>query len=380
MTLRDELTLITPVRLTHPVHLEFFRATMASYYSALGEDRPRHLFAVANPDGFSQREFLEVVNHWNPGGWKDISPNTRPIAALNDLVRAVRTPYLHVVLADTCVVGSKNFLRLGVEGMNLDPELVQIRFGDDPLGCGQPCNLSAFESDGSRIFFKGMAQFPFEPLKLRDSEDVLWRYPMAAAAQRHFIGLAFWPCSYRTDFFVRVVNEAARRLPASARTLADWMAVTNRTVDFSGWCLPEKGWPAGFEFIEDKKQATLNMASYMFALGRERKPWSEFVRTSTIELKSIPPRGELTSSAGEPHTNGDGAFRDPPAAGLDHVSVPAWGEPESSTEPNHRSSRTRNSGTAAHSREKSRLLSGPAFAQDRGGRWVVRLSRNRGGR
>jgi hypothetical protein len=36
------------------------------------------------------------------------------------------------------------------------------------------------------------------------------------------------------------------------------------------------------------------MACYMFALGREQKTWNEFLKTSTIELKTVPPAGELS--------------------------------------------------------------------------------------
>jgi hypothetical protein len=269
------------------------------------------LIADASPFhyGIDIQNVMDSHNQW---GWKDVSHDTKPIQALTDLVRAVRTPYVHIALADVCAVGKKNFLELGIDAMETDKTICQMRYGDDPLSCSRPTNLSNFESDGEKVFFKGVPQFPFDPLVLRrmapiysmqddDGYDkhgemrynVVWRYPMTAAAQTKFIGFALWPCTYRTEVLLRVVNEVEKRLPPTAKTLAELMAVVNRRPDFVNWDLPQKGWPEGFEFLETLKQGTLNMACYMAALGREQKPWNEFMKTSTCELKEVPPSGEI---------------------------------------------------------------------------------------
>lgn len=303
--LKDKLTLITPIRMTHPQHLEFFRQTMKSYYSIFGQDCPEHLVASANPFPY-ESEFIRIMDSYNAWNWKDVSHNTIPAKALNDMVKAVRTPYVHIVLADVCAVGTKNFLQLGVNALEYDKNICQMRYGDDPLSCSRPTNLSSFESDGYKIFFKGQPQFPFDPVliptlhpidegAIHFYDDVVWRYPMAAVAQTRFIGFALWPCTYRTEVLLRVVNEVEKRMNQGVRTLADWMAVVNRRPDFCNWDLPQKGWPEGFEFLEPLKQGTLNMACYMFALGREQKTWGEFIKTSTIEVKAVPPKGELYS-------------------------------------------------------------------------------------
>lgn len=315
--LKEQLTLITPVRITNQIHASNFLQTIESYYRLFGEDRPRHLLASATLHDVFNAVQVSTMDRVNPDNWEDVSHNTRPIQALNDLVRAVRTPYVHIVLADVCAVGDKNFLQLGIDAMEFDKDICQMRYSDDPLSCAKPTNLSPFESDGEKVFFVGMPQHPFDGLVMADmdksledspnakvvSVNTVWRYPMAAAAQKRWMGFAFWPCTYRTDVLRRVVDEAERRMdtqqPQWAGTLAGWMSVINRTADMGGWCLPEKGWPEGFEFLEPLKQGTLNMASYMFALGREQKSWEDFMKTSTLEMKSVP--GWQDSTWGEPH-------------------------------------------------------------------------------
>jgi len=303
MLLKDKVTLITPVRIVDKLNWDYFKHTITSYYSLFGDDKPKHLLAMAGAPVY-KKAMVDLMNEVNPGGWVNVSPDTPPIKALNDLVRAVETPYTHVVLSDMCAIGTKNFLLPGIEAMEMDRDICQMRYGDDPLSCSLPTNLSSFESDGERVFFKGMPQFPFDPFMVASKipqdggiihlyDNVVWRYPMAAAAQVKFIGFALWPCTYRTDIFKRVVDVAEGRTPPSARTLADWMAVVNHRPDFVHWCLPEKGWPEGFEFLEPLKQGTLNMACYIGALGRERKPWDQFLKVSTIELKSVPPAGVM---------------------------------------------------------------------------------------
>lgn len=299
--LRDQLTLITPIRMTQPIHLTYFRETMLSYYGIFGEDRPRHLVAAANPAGYYQDEFLKLMDLCNPGGWEDVSPNTKPVQALADLVRAVKTPYVHVVLGDVRAVGQKNFLQIGIDAMEADKSICQMRYGDVPLSNSIPYNTSSFESDGSSIYFKGMPQFLFDPayVQVPGGFETIWRFPMAAAAQKKWIGFAFWPCTYRTDVFLRVIEAAEKRMDRQQQqfkgTLAGWMSIVNHTADFGGWCLPEKGWPEGFEFLEPLKQGTLNMACYMAALGREDKGFDGFMKTSRIEVKAVPPTGELHS-------------------------------------------------------------------------------------
>jgi hypothetical protein len=295
--------------------MNYFTKTIESYYSVFGEDKPIHLFGSNNEPNF-QYFFERLMDQHNPGNWKEVSPTSRPIKALTDLVRSVKTPYVHIVLGDVCALGTKNFLQLGLQAMEMDKSICQMRYGDDPLSCSRPTNLSNFESDGEKVFFKGMPQFPFDripvgPLVL-DREatekhqasgefcngcynylDFVWRYPMAAAAQTKFIGFALWPCTYRTEVLLRVVNEVEKRMDYKVKTLADWMTVVNRHPDFCNWDLPQKGWPEGFEFLETLKQGTLNMACYMAALGREQKSMEDFLKTSTIELKSVPPKGLL---------------------------------------------------------------------------------------
>lgn len=287
MPLRDRLTLITPVRITQPAHLEFFHETLRSYHEIFGDDKPQHLVAAANDPAFHP-SFTALMDRYNTGGWANVSPGTKPIPALTDLVRSVRTPYVHIVLADVRAVGKKNFLALGCDAMDQDPLLMQMRYGDEPLSCARPFNFSPFELEngGERVYFRGMPEFPFDPLAV--GQDTVWRFPMAAAAQKRFIGLALWPCTYRTSVLQRVAEEAAKRLHTQqaqwAGTLAGWMSIVNRTADFGGWCLPEKGWPEGFAFLEGLRQGTLNMACYMYALGREQKTWDDFLATSTIEV------------------------------------------------------------------------------------------------
>lgn len=286
----ERLTLITPVRITNQHQMDDFITVMDSYYRLFGKDKPFHLISDASPAPFDA-QVRGVMNEYANGRWQSVAQGSKPIPALNALVRAVQTEFTHVVLADVRAVGDKNFLAPAMAGMDRDAQLCQVRFADDPLGCGRPYNTSPFESDGLMVFFKGKPDFPFDPLVVDD--DVLWLYPMAAAAQEKFIAFAFWPCIYRTSVFKQVVEAAFQRTPPNARTLADWMAVVNRRPDFVNWDLPQKGWPEGFEFLEPLKQATLNMACYEFALGREQKRWDEFLRTSRVELKRVPPAGEI---------------------------------------------------------------------------------------
>lgn len=325
--LRNMLTLITPIRITRNDHLDNFRRTIESYYRIFGHDKPRHITSSSNPEGYAGT-FFKLMKSYNSDGWKDVAQGSKPVDALREMVRAVETPYVHVTLADVCALGEKNFLDIGIRAMETDKSICQMRYGDDPLGCSRPTNLSSFASDGTHVFFKGMPEYPFEPMQITSysstdlppiklgkeeatvsfpERDMVWRYPMAAAAQKKWIGFAFWPCTYRTEVLKRVVEECEKRKdtqqPQWKNTLAGWMSIMNRTADFAGWCLPEKGWPEGFEFLEDLKQGTLNMACYMAALDREqkvkwgmgRKPddWTEFNETARIELKETPPAGEI---------------------------------------------------------------------------------------
>lgn len=267
---------------------------MESYYSIFKEDKPLHITSSANPEAYAST-FFKLMRNYNAEGWSDVAQGSKPIPALHAMVRAVRTPYTHIALADVCAIGTKNFVKIGVEAMEHDASLCQMRYSDDPISCARPYNTSPFGSDGTRVFFKGIPEYPFEPMVA--SDNTIWRYPMTAAAQKKWMGFAFWPCTYRTEVLQRVVEECEKRLetqqPQWKGTLAGWMSIINRTADMGGWCLPEKGWPEGFEFLEPLSQGTLNMACYEYALGREQKPWAEFIKTSTIEVKSIPPKGEL---------------------------------------------------------------------------------------
>ena len=289
MSLEEKLTLVTPIRVAHPHHLREAQESIKTFYASLGTARPRHLIAAATPVASYHQAFIKTLD--DVKAWVSwVSMNTTALEGFVQMIDAVKTPYVFLLLGDVKTMTTKDFMTPCIQAMDAEPTLMQVRI------CGHPFSSSArntapFYSDGVDISFAADKSIKFDQV-IPVGEDIVWSLPTTPEKQKFFYAIPMWSTVMRTSY-IRQLIDAVRPHLAGKKTLTNLSELLNGAEDLVKYNLDTTGWPAHLKFMDGYRQGSLNLSCYMYAFNREEKTQPQFLKEQMIEVKKIPAEGNL---------------------------------------------------------------------------------------
>lgn len=286
--LEEKLTIVSPIRLAHPRHMKQAKETINTFYGSLAGARPRHLIAASIPVQSYYQEFLKSLDSVKAKvGFT--STNTHALTGFIQMLSAVQTEYVFLLLGDVKTMTTKDFMTPCVEAMDKDPKLMQIRIAGYPFSNGTT-NTAYLYSDGKNVCFDGDKSIAFERIGV--GGDTVWTVSTLPEKQKFFYAIPMWSTVMRTSYIKQLIGAVQPHL-AGRKTLTNLSELLNGAEDLVRYNLTNDGWPTHLKFMNDYKQGSLNLSCYMYAFDREEKTQLQFLKEQMNEVKDVPPEGKL---------------------------------------------------------------------------------------
>lgn len=289
----ENLTLITPVRISKSEHLRFFRMSLESYYNQIPGFRPKHIFSI-NADAHWTKSFQDVLDSV-PGDY-EVFTDKSASRAFVDLIEKVETKYLFMMFGDVMALTDKDIFSPSLESMERRDDICQIHIGGFPTGnydyapynkmwgCEPfPTNLSHFSVSGdtATVVHDGTQM---ERMSLSGG-DTVWIMKMHYANMGFICPFPFWSTIMRSDVAKKLTEITQGMLQGKYKEIRDFLIPMNGSISVVHSTIHKDGWPKWFEFVEEYSHGLLNLASYVYSIADDKKSIEQCRKDHCIEWK-----------------------------------------------------------------------------------------------
>jgi len=212
-----------------------FRQALSSYYSNMGQQRPRHLIIDESPPVYSAH-LVKSLRDLN-ANYEMMPAGSGFMDSIYRLINAVTTKYFLLLFDDVIIKTDKPLIEEAVKALEGDGAIIEAFYGGDPL--------------------------------VRGKSNEVWTLRLESECLHNIFAVPYWCAVMRTDVFQKVNAIVQSQATKDDKTWSDYIAHVSRREIGAVHAL---GWPKEFRYLAQYKLAGIGNVSYLYAYGRKNQP------------------------------------------------------------------------------------------------------------